>query len=47
MGVAVANAAEAPALLFADLDPERLVYARQVLPVLENRRFARPELDGE
>ncbi|MDH2067402.1 deaminated glutathione amidase [Pantoea sp. GD03673] len=44
MGVAVANAAESPALLFADLDPERVAYARRVLPVLENRRFARPEL---
>lgn len=44
LGVAVANAAESPTLLFAELDPERVVYARQKLPVLENRRFARPEL---
>ncbi len=44
LGVAVANAAESPTLLFAKLDPERVVYARRMLPVLENRRFARPEL---
>ncbi|WP_313654655.1 deaminated glutathione amidase [Pantoea sp.] len=46
LGVVVANAAEAPALLFAEIDPERVAYARRVLPVLENRRFARPELNG-
>ncbi len=34
-----------PALLLANLDPERVAYARRVLPVLENRRFARPELN--
>ncbi|KOC89411.1 deaminated glutathione amidase [Winslowiella iniecta] len=44
LGVAIAKAAEAPALVFADLDVSRLAYARSVLPVLENRRFARPEL---
>ncbi len=44
LGVAIARAGEAPALLFADLDPERLHHARKVLPVLANRRFARPEL---
>ena len=44
LGVAIARAAEAPALIFADLDLARIEYARSVLPVLENRRFARPEL---
>ena len=45
LGVVIANAAEMPTLMFADLDPARIAYARQVLPVLENRRFARPELN--
>lgn len=44
LGVAIAKAAEAPALVFADLDPARIAHAREVLPVLANRRFARPEL---
>lgn len=44
LGVAIARAAEAAALIFADLDPQRIAYARCVLPVLENRRFAPPEL---
>lgn len=44
LGVAVARAGEAPTLLFADIDPARIAYARSVLPVLANRRFARPEL---
>ncbi|GAB3626713.1 hydrolase [Pandoraea terrae] len=44
LGVAIARAAEAPALLFAEVDPARLAHARNVLPVLENRRFAKPEL---
>ena len=46
LGVAVVQAGEAPALLFADLDPARIAHARSVLPVLANRRFARPELAG-
>jgi len=37
LGVAIARAAEAPALVFADIDRDRLVHARKVLPVLENR----------
>jgi len=45
LGVAIAKAAEAPMLLFAELDPARIDHARHVLPVLENRRFARPELN--
>lgn len=44
LGVAIAKAPESGALVFADLDPQRIAYARRVLPVLENRRFARPEL---
>ncbi|WP_426816765.1 deaminated glutathione amidase [Winslowiella sp. 2C04] len=44
LGVAVVKAAEAPTLLYAELDAARIAYARSVLPVLENRRFARPEL---
>ena len=35
---------EQDALLYAELDPRRLAQARQALPVLANRRFARPEL---
>ncbi len=46
-GVAIAKAPESAALVFADLDPQRIAYARRVLPVLENRRFARPELKIE
>lgn len=45
LGVTIAKAAEAPALVFADLDPARIQHARSVLPVLANRRFARPELN--
>jgi len=44
LGVTVVAAGEAPALLFADLDPARVAHARKVLPVLANRQFARPEL---
>jgi len=44
LGVAVARAGEAPTLLTADIDPARITHARNVLPVLANRRFARPEL---
>ena len=44
LGVPIVRAAEAPALLFADIDPDRIAHARKVLPVLENCRFARPEL---
>jgi predicted amidohydrolase len=44
LGVTIVAAGEAPALLFADLDSARVAHARKVLPVLANRRFARPEL---
>jgi len=46
LGVAIARAGEAPTLLFAEIDPARITHARSVLPVLANRRFARPELAG-
>jgi predicted amidohydrolase len=46
LGVATARAGEVPTLLFADIDPARIAHARSVLPVLANRRFARPELAG-
>ncbi len=46
LGVAIARAAEAPTLLFAELDPARLAHARKELPVLANRRFTRPELQA-
>jgi predicted amidohydrolase len=44
LGVVTARAGEAPALLFAEIDPARIAYAREALPALANRRFARPEL---
>jgi len=47
LGVAIARANEAPTLLLAAIDPARITHARQVLPVLANRRFARPLLQGE
>ncbi|MCP8937121.1 deaminated glutathione amidase [Alsobacter sp. SYSU M60028] len=44
LGVVTASAGEAPALVFAEIDPARIAHARAVLPALANRRFARPEL---
>jgi len=44
LGVTIAAAGEAPALLMAEIDPERIVLARRQLPVLRNRRFAPPQL---
>ncbi|MNY69247.1 hypothetical protein D3C86_2071530 [compost metagenome] len=44
LGVTIAAAAEAPALLMAEIDRERIVQARRQLPVLMNRRFAPPQL---
>lgn len=46
LGVTIAAAAEAPALIFATLDAQRVVEVRKMLPVLKNRRFARPHLTG-
>jgi predicted amidohydrolase len=47
LGVAIARAAEAPALVFAELDKDRLAHARKVLPVLANRRFGLPQLRND
>lgn len=44
LGVVIAQAAEGPTLLFCELDKARLARAREVLPVLQNRRFAPAEL---
>ncbi|MBK0031943.1 deaminated glutathione amidase [Erwinia sp. S43] len=44
LGIATVRAAEVPALLTAEVDPQRIVAVRQALPVLANRRFAPPEL---
>ncbi|YCH31669.1 deaminated glutathione amidase [Erwinia sp. D4-22] len=44
LGVAIARAAEGPALVFAELDAQRIQSVRHRLPVLTNRRFNRPEL---
>jgi len=44
LGVAIARAAESPALVTAVLDPQRIAYARSVLPVLKNGRFTKPTL---
>jgi len=44
LGVVIAQAAASPALIFAELESACLNHARQQLPVLENRRFAMPQL---
>ncbi len=44
LGVPVVRAGIEPDLLFADISKERIRKARDVLPVLLNRRFADPEL---
>ncbi|KQN54287.1 deaminated glutathione amidase [Erwinia sp. E602] len=44
LGVITARAGEAPILLLAEVDPERIRSVRRELPVLTNRRFVRPEL---
>ena len=44
LGVTVAAAAEAPALLLTEITSARITLARQQLPVLRNRRFAPPQL---
>ena len=44
LGVTIAAAGEAPALLMAEIDRERIALARRQLPVLHNRRFAPPQL---
>lgn len=44
LGVTIAAAAEAPALLLTEIFLERITHARRQLPVLRNRRFAPPQL---
>lgn len=44
LGVTIASAAEAPALLLTEIILERIAFARRQLPVLRNRRFAPPQL---
>ena len=44
LGVPVSRAGAAEALITADMSRSVLEDARKVLPVLENMRFARPEL---
>ncbi|MCO6523889.1 MAG: deaminated glutathione amidase [Candidatus Schmidhempelia sp.] len=44
LGVIVAQAAEEPNLIFADIDQKRIAHVRQILPVLKNTRFDKPEL---
>lgn len=44
LGVTIAAAAEAPDLLVAEINIDRIALARQQLPVLRNRRFAPPQL---
>ncbi|WP_435929490.1 deaminated glutathione amidase [Dryocola sp. BD613] len=44
LGVIIASAAEAPALIYAELAGERVASVRAMLPVLKNRRFAPPRL---
>lgn len=44
LGIATVRAAEAPVLLTAEVDPQRIADVRQALPVLANRRFSPPEL---
>jgi len=44
LGVAIARAAETPALVFTTLDRDRLEHARKILPVLQNRCFDTPQL---
>lgn len=45
LGVAIVSAAEGPSLMFAEIEQSRLNYAREILPVLANRRFKKPELN--
>lgn len=44
LGITIASAAQAPALIYAELESERVSAVRAMLPVLKNRRFAAPRL---
>ena len=43
-GVTIAAASEMPSLIMAEVTPERVRQVRAQLPVLNNRRFAPPQL---
>ena len=43
-GVTIAAASETPPLIMAEVTPERVRQVRAQLPVLNNRRFAPPQL---
>jgi len=47
LGVAIGRAAESPALLVVEVDPQRVADVRAILPVLANRRFSPPELSDQ
>lgn len=47
LGAVVVQAPETPTLIYADIDPKRTAYARDVLPALANRRFVEPRLPHE
>ncbi|MCW2481783.1 deaminated glutathione amidase [Candidatus Symbiopectobacterium sp. NZEC135] len=47
LGVVVVQAPETPALVYAEIDPQRTAYARDILPALVNRRFVAPRLPHE
>lgn len=44
LGVVVTQATEQPSLIFAEVDKKRIAYARNILPVLKNTRFNKPQL---
>ncbi len=44
LGVTTHKAGDGPTMIVANIDPEEVVRARAVLPVLNNRRFGRSEL---
>lgn len=46
MGRVISGAAEDEALIFADIDPQRVADVRAKLPVLANMRFAPPSLSA-
>ncbi|MBS1204292.1 MAG: hydrolase [Proteobacteria bacterium] len=43
-GVTIAAATEAPQLIYADVTADRVTQTREKLPILQNRRFATPQL---
>ncbi|AXR54979.1 hypothetical protein CJP42_3431 [Salmonella enterica subsp. enterica serovar Typhi] len=44
MGVTIAAAADRPALIVAEIFRERIDQVREQLPLLQQRRFAPPQL---